>query len=120
VTIHGTDIADVPISESFTMISSTLIPGTKAFKSVTSIVYPPYTVNATKTVVVGDSDLLGLPICLPETICVYGVTFGGVAEATAPTVAVSSTVLSQNTIDLNSALDGSAVAVLGYIYTSIR
>lgn len=117
VTINGTNIDDVPISESFTMISSTLIPGTKAFKTVTSIVYPPYTVNATKTVVVGDSDILGLPLLLPSTTCIFATYVGGTLEATAATVTVSTTALCSNTLDPNSSLAGTAVYILGYIYT---
>lgn len=117
VTINGTDIGDLPISENFTMISSTLIPGTKAFKTVTSIVYPPYTVDATKTCVVGDSDILGLPLMLPSATCIYATYVNGTLEATAATVTVSTTVASSNTLDPNSALAGTAVYILGYIYS---
>ena len=117
VTINGTDVNDTPISEDFTMISSTLIPGTKAFKTVTSIVYPAYTVDATKTCVVGDSDILGLPLMLPSATCIYATYVNGTLEATAATVTVSTTVASSNTLDPNSALAGTAVYILGYIYS---
>ena len=116
VTVHGTNINGDPISESFTMISSTLIPGAKAFKSVTSIVYPPYTVNSTKTVVVGDSDILGLPVCLASAVDVETCSVNGTKETVAG-VSVSSTVICSNTVDPTSALAGTAIIFTGVLYS---
>lgn len=60
-TINGTDIEDNVISEDYALVANdgTLIPGTKAFKTVTSIVVPVCD-GAAATFVVQTSDILGL------------------------------------------------------------
>lgn len=60
-TINGTDIEDNVISEEYTLIENdgTLIAGTKAFKTVTSIVVPVCD-GAASTYTVQTSDILGL------------------------------------------------------------
>lgn len=59
---------------------------------------------------VGWNDKLGLPFKLAHNTVLPGLTFlNNVVEGTDPTVAVSATALESNTIDLNSALNGTIV-----------
>ena len=61
---------------------------------------------------VGWNDKLGLPYQLERNTVIPGMTFlNNTREATEPTVTVSATALESNTIDLNSALDGTSVDV---------
>jgi len=61
---------------------------------------------------VGWNDKLGLPYQLTRNTIIPGLTFlDNTREATEPTVTVSATALESNAIDLNSALDGTAVDV---------
>jgi hypothetical protein len=62
------------------------------------------------TVSIGWGDKLGLPIKLPRDT-VLRTFLNNSLESTAPTVATSATAIESNTIDLNSALNGSAVDV---------
>jgi len=62
------------------------------------------------TVSVGFGDKLGIPYKLPIDTVLFA-ALGGTKEGTAPTVAVSTADLESNTVDLNSALNGSAVDV---------
>jgi len=59
---------------------------------------------------VGWNDKLGLPYKLAHNTFIPGMTFlGNVREVTEPTITISATAIESNTIDLNSALDGSVV-----------
>jgi hypothetical protein len=107
VIIAGTDFADQAITETlpaFTVDTAGTVAGTKAFKTVTSITLPAHD-GVGATTAIGFGEVLGLPYKLAGNTVIQAV-FGGVKEATAPTVAVSSTVLAANTVDLNTALDG--------------
>lgn len=115
VTINGTDMNDAVITEdlpAFTVNTTGTVVGSKAFKTVTSIVIPAHD-GTGATTAIGTGAKLGLPDKLSRNT-VMAAYLNGVREATAPTVTVSSTVLSSNTATLNSALDGSAV-VIDYI-----
>lgn len=108
VYFNGTDINDITIAEKVSWSSSSSTKSTtKAFKTVTSM---NLTTDAAKTFDIGYNDLLGLPETL-ATNMVLGASLAGTKESTAPTVTVSATVLSTNTVDLNSALAGTAVKV---------
>jgi hypothetical protein len=107
VLITGTDIADEVITETITAVAGQTVAGTKAFKTVASILFP----IGTGTISVSVTDVLGLPACLPFNTVLYAY-LNEAREGTAPTVTVSSTVVALNTVDLNSALDGSAVDVV--------
>lgn len=59
---------------------------------------------------VGWGDKLGLPYKLAHNTIIPGMTFlDNVREGTEPTIVTSATVIESNTIDLNSALDGTVV-----------
>jgi hypothetical protein len=105
----GTDAADATITESFATVANTttLITGSKAFKTVTQYVISAQD-GAAAEFAVGTGAKLGLHHCLDRNTVIPGMTYG-TAEGTDPTVATSATVLSSNTITLNTALDGTQV-----------
>lgn len=116
VTIYGTDINDHAISESFTMDPGVKVLGAKAFKSVTSVVVPPYTTADTKTLTIGDSTLLGLPLILPDAASIFAHYDAGVLEDAAPTITVDAADISKNTMIAHTPAHDHAVVVIGYIY----
>lgn len=107
VVITGTDIEGNALTETIVSTGAATVNGTKAFKTVTQIVLPARGAVA-DAISVGISDKLGLPYKLAANT-VLAAALNNVREATAPTVAVSDTVIAGNTVDLNSALDGSRV-----------
>ncbi len=64
VVINGTDILDAVLTETIALSGSSAVVGTKAFKTITSIVLPPYAVAGTETVSVGVGVKLGFPVRL--------------------------------------------------------
>ena len=111
VDIVGTDIADEVIADvvTFEANAATGLSTTKAFKTITSVVFPIQD-GAGATYDVGVSDGIQLPDKLSQNT-VFAAYLANVRETTAPAVTYSATVLSQNTINLNSAHNGAAVLV---------
>ena len=109
VTIVGTNINGEAITEALTFIAgqTTASVGSKAFKSLTSVTYPAQA-GAGATIAVGVNNKLGLS---EYAVHVVGATLNSVTETTAPTVAYSQSDIESNTVDLNSALNGSDVHV---------
>lgn len=110
VVVTGTNYADEVITETlpvFTVDTAGSVVGSKAFKTITSITIPAHDGNGATTAI-GFGDKLGLPFLLSHNT-VLAAYLGNTKEGTAPTVAVSASALESNTIDLNSALDGSIV-----------
>lgn len=107
--IDGTDSKGVALSENFTVTEDTAetVQGSKAFKTVRRIAIGAQD-GAGVTLTVGVNDKLGLNTLLPVNTVLYA-TLGGSKESTAPAVTVSTTEISANTIDLNSALNATAV-----------
>lgn len=111
VIVAGTNYLDEAITETlpaFTVNTTGSVVGNKAFKTVTSITMPAHD-GTGATTAVGFGDKLGLPYKL-ATNTVLLATLADVREATAATVAVSATAIESNTVDLNSALNGTAVS----------
>lgn len=110
VTIVGTDIFGNAQTDTVTFAAnaSTAQNTTKAFKTVTSISFPIQD-GAGATYDVGWTGALGLPVALP-TNSVIRAALNGTLEGTAPTLTAASTPQA-TLIDLNSALNGSAVDV---------
>lgn len=110
VVINGTNINDDAISETLALNGTTEVQGNKAFKTITSIELPPQT-NAGDEVSVGTDNKLGLPykLSLNTVLKAYR---GGVLEGTPPTVAVDPANIENNTVLLNSALNGTNVDVI--------
>ena len=112
VIVAGTNIAGEAITETlpaFTVDTAGSVTGSKAFKTITSITIPAHD-GTGATTAIGYGEKLGLPYKLAHNT-VLAACLGNAKEGTAPTVAVSSTALESNTIDLNSALNGSIVDV---------
>lgn len=113
VIVDGTNMNDEPITETlpiFTADSATTVVGAKAFKTVTSITIPAHDGNGATTAI-GFGDKLGLPDLLDENT-VIAAYLGGVREGTAPTVVADADELEKNTVDLATALNGSAVVIV--------
>jgi hypothetical protein len=116
VIVAGTNYADAAITETltaFTVDTAGTVTGAKAFKTITSVTIPAHDGNGATTAI-GFGEKLGLPDKLANNTVVFAF-LGGTKEGTAPTVAVSSSALESNTVDLNSALNSSAVDV--YYFT---
>lgn len=112
VTINGTNASGATISETlpaFTVNTAGTVTGSKAFATVTSIVIPAHDGNGATTSV-GTADKIGIGAHLGRNT-VIAAYLGGTKEGTAPTVATSSSALESNTVDLNSASDGSEIIV---------
>jgi hypothetical protein len=105
-------VADEVITETlpvFTANTAGTVEGSKAFKTITSITIPAHD-GTGATTSIGFGDLLGLPYKLAHNT-VDAAYVDNAKESTAPTVAVSSTAIESNTIDLNTALSGKVVDV---------
>lgn len=119
VVVTGTNIAGEVITETlpaFTVNTAGTVVGSKAFKTITSITIPAHD-GTGATTAIGTGSKLGLSHRLPLNTVLAGMTtFNGTREGVEPTVAVSSSAVESNTVDLDSALDGSE-ANLFYIAT---
>lgn len=112
VIVEGTNILDEEITETlpaFTVDTPGSVVGSKAFKTVTQVTIPAHD-GTGATTAIGFGDKLGLPDMLPANTVLLA-ALGGVRESTAPTVAVDGDEIEKNTVDLNSALDGSVVDI---------
>lgn len=110
VIVWGKDYANSSIADTltaFTVNTAGTIQGTLAFKSIDSV-YIPLHDGTGATTAIGWGDKLGLPLKLSHNTVIFAF-LGNTKEGTAPTVVANATVLSRNTIDLNSALNGSKV-----------
>jgi 5'(3')-deoxyribonucleotidase len=110
IVVNGTDIDDNAISETFVLNGDVEVQGNKAFKTVISIELPVETNAGTDEVQVGVANKLGLPYKL-ERNTVLKAYRDNVLEATAPTVAVDSANIENNTVLLDSAMNGTDVNV---------
>lgn len=114
ITITGTNIADAVITEALAFsanaTAATAVAGAKAFKTVTSITVP--TQDGTgATFAISFADKLGLPFKFAKKPPIWAVD-DGIIETTAPTIACSSSALESNTVDINTALDGSVIDIV--------
>jgi hypothetical protein len=112
VVVTGTNYAGQIMTETlpvFTVDTVGTVVGSKAFKTITGVTIPAMD-GAGATVSIGWGSKLGLPYKLDHNT-VDSAFLNKVKEGTAPTVAVSATVLESNTVTLSSALDGSVVDI---------
>lgn len=113
--IVGTDIAGNALSETIAPTANSTKTTLNAFKTVSSITGAGWSRDAgagsEDTIKIGTSEAIGLPDKLSDTAQVLFASLDGTKEATAPTVTVDASVLAKNTVDLNSALNGTAVKV---------
>jgi len=82
ITVYGTDIYGVAMTETIALNGTTIVTGNKAFKTVTRVAISAATAG---NISVGDQDKLGLSVFLPETAFVIKELQDGVA-ATAGTL----------------------------------
>lgn len=110
VVVTGTNANGSSMTESFDFAANqaSKIQGSKAFCSVTSILFPIQD-GASATFDVGVDETLGLSKCLDGTGDVSWLTFGGALEATRPTIEVDATDVSLNKLSAwNQSPDGSS------------
>lgn len=114
VIVAGTNFADEAITETlpaFTVNTTGIVSGAKAFKTVTSITIPAHD-GTGATTAIGFGDILGLPDIIDDPAAVISASVGGVRETTFPTVVADDNELEKNTVDLNSALAGTEVEII--------
>jgi hypothetical protein len=113
--IVGTDIAGAALTETIAPVSAGTVETLNAFKTVTSITGVGWVIGGgagtEDAIKIGTSESLGLPDKLSDTAQVLCASLAAVKEATAPTVVVHATTLAKNTVNLNSALGGTAVKI---------
>lgn len=110
VLIEGANAEGAAISETIALNGTATVAGTKAFLTVTRVTLPVWASAATERVRVGTGARLGLPVRLSRNT-VLRAFLNNVLEGTAPTVAFSASALENNTVTLNSALNGNDVLV---------
>lgn len=110
VVVTGTDVNGDTITENITFAAnaSTVTVGSKAFATITSVVFPIQD-GAAATYDIGIGDKLGLGRCFPDNPVAVETRLGGTKEGTAPTIATDVDDIESNTIDLNSALNATDV-----------
>lgn len=110
IVVYGTNIAGKEISETFTLTDddTAVDAGTKAFKTVTSIVIPAQD-GTGATFTFGFGELMGLPFILKGKPLVFVLDDG--VLATTPVITADDDELEKNVIDMNGSLDGSAYEI---------
>lgn len=113
IVVVGTDLAGATITETLTPNGGATVAGAKCFKTITSITGVGWVKGGADpdTVTLGFGPRIGLPDKLTDTAQVLAASLANVFEATRPNVTVSATVLDLNSVDLDSALNGTAVKV---------
>lgn len=117
ITVNGTSLRGDTISETFTLTANQTAAstGSKAFKTLTSVVFPIQD-GAAATYDIGSGVKLGLDRKLSEA-SVVDAYVDTVREATAATVAVSASVIEGNTVTTNTAPNASRDFVV-YVLTT--
>lgn len=109
VIITGTNFTDAPITETlpaFTAATPGTVQGNKAFKTITSITIPANGAGVTTSI--GFGEKLGIPYNLPYNT-VLAAYLNNIKETTAPAVTTDAVNIENNTVKLNSTLNGSIV-----------
>jgi hypothetical protein len=110
VVVNGTNFFGTAISENFAFLAnaSTATTGAKAFKTVTSVVFPANCESGgfAATWDMGFGEKLGLKRCMDAAGHLLMSTVAGAYEATRPTVTASATAVESNTADFNGTMNG--------------
>lgn len=109
VVFTGTNISGETITETIVANGENAVEGNKAFKTITNVVFPVRNAPG-DTISIGWNDKIGLPYCLKHNTVLFAY-LNNAKEGTAPTVAVDDNEIEKNTVDLNSALNGTKVDV---------
>jgi len=105
ILVNGTDIYDQVIQDSIAILAnaSTIVTGVKAFKTITSVVFPIQD-GAGATYTIGTGPALGLGRMFTKP-CVLQSKAASTIEGTAPTLVADPNEISKNTISYNTALN---------------
>lgn len=110
IVVSGTNYKNQSISENFTFAAnaSTAQTGSKAFKTVSSVVFPANCESGgfAATWSVGYGEKLGMKYCMESAGHILFSTLNGAKEATAPTMSANSTAIESNTADFNGTMNG--------------
>lgn len=112
VIVEGTNINDEPITETlpaFTVDTAGKVEGAKAFKTVTKVTVPAHD-GTGATTSIGFGEKLGLPVKKAHNTVLVAY-LNNVKESTAPTVTAAADHIENNTVDLNSTLNGTVVDI---------
>lgn len=111
VVVNGRDYLNNVIAENFAFLAnaSTATTGNKAFKSVSSVVFPANCESGgfAATWGVGYGEKLGVKRCMDKAGHILFSTLNGSKEGTAPTMAADASVVSLNTADFVGTMNGS-------------
>lgn len=117
IVVSGTNYHNRAISESFTFAvdASTAQTGNKAFKTITSVVFPANCESGTfaATWNIGVGEKIGLKRCMPDAGSWFQSSVAGAYESTRATVVASASAVESNTADFNGTMNGSN-SFIGY------
>lgn len=123
IVVNGTNIRNQVISENFTFLAdaSTTQTGNKAFKTVTSVVFPANCESGSfaATFNIGVGEKIGLNKCLDLAGDFAWSQVAGAFESTHATVVADATAIESNTADFNGTMNGSN-AFIGYFVQNFR
>lgn len=106
--VVGTDVNDEAITETITISDGGVAVGTKAFKTVTSLITADWVIDTTEdTIEVGFGALVGLSRTLAAATDVVLATLAGIALLPSA-IAVDAAVVSENTINISGGTFDSA------------
>lgn len=111
VLIRGYNVLGEEIEETVALSGADAVAGTKAFAVVTQVSMPAWTTDVSDTVSIGYGAKLGLPYKLGYNT-VFSAYLDGARETTTPTVTIDAVAIEENTIELDSAFNGSLVEVI--------
>lgn len=111
IVVNGTNYFNQSISEDFTFIAdqATAVTGSKAFKSITSVVFPANCESGgfAATWSIGQGEKIGLKRCMDDAGSWAWSSVAGAYESTRATVAANASAIESNTADFNGAMNGS-------------
>jgi hypothetical protein len=111
ITVNGLNYFGKVMSETFTFTAaqSTAVTGNKAFKSVSSVVWPANCEQGgfAASWSIGVGEKIGLKNCLANAGDWFHSQVAGVKEATAATIVNSASAVESNTADFNGTMNGS-------------
>lgn len=112
IVVNGTNIKGKAISENFVFLAdaSTATVGSKAFKTVTSVVFPANCESGSfaATWTIGYGEKLGIKACMANAGDWAWSHVAGVYESTRATVVNSASAVESNTADFNGTMNGTS------------
>lgn len=119
ITVSGTNYYGAAISETFTFAAdaSTATVGNKAFKTVTSVVWPANCESGgfAATWIIGVGEKIGLKSCMANAGDWVWSEAAGVYETTRATIANHASAVESNTADFNGTMNGSSIFLGFYV-----